>query len=148
MKYNPTIHLRSLGFLFLSIMMVFLGCNNSNNDCDPTAGIPSNCNDIEPTTGDLSIDLTINTENPFVPIEVYYGYAEDNVLYFTDTLSGSSTSYSVPVNQRYSVVAKYAMQGRTVYAIDGGKVKLKTKDNCGYTCYSTVDLDLNLKLAR
>ena len=143
LKIQPSVYT----LMLLAVMLFSLSCNSSNTDCNPADGVPPNCDDIEPTTGVLSMDLTVNTENPFVPIAVYYGYVDDSVLYFQDTIGSKSVSYDVPIGQRYTVVAKYAMQGRTVYAIDGGKVKLKTNDNCGYTCYTTVDLDLNLQLA-
>lgn len=134
---------------FLALGIVLFGaCNNSNTDCEPNATIPSDCVDIEPATGELSIELTIDSENQLVPISVYYGYADDSTLYFRDTISTKRVSYTVPISQRYSVVAKYSRNSLRIDAVDGGKVKLKTNENCGYTCYTVDDLDLDLTLIR
>ncbi len=146
---SRNIHLtkRSLTASLILFILIFFGaCNNSNNiDCDP--GI--DCDQIEPTTGLINLNLAQNDENPTVPIAIYYGNADDSSLFFRDTIfSGERTSYSVPIRQRYSVVAKFLLEGRRIYAVDGGKVRLKTKDNCGYTCYESKDLDLDLKVIR
>lgn len=132
--------------VLLTTSILASSCNGSDNvDCDP--GL--NCEQFEPTEGLLNLNLSANNENPTVPIAVYYGNADDSSLYFRDTIfSGELTSYAVPISQRYSIVAKYFLQGRRVYLVDGGKVRLKTETNCGYTCYKVKDLDLNLKVAR
>lgn len=127
--------------LVCALVWPFAACQNNNDDCDPTI----TCNTVEPSSAYIYVNLTINSENPYVPLAVYAGNASDSNLYFRDTVT-ASTSYSMPIGERYSVVAKYRQRGNTVYAVDGGKTQLESTTNCNETCYDTDDLTLNLKL--
>ncbi|HEX2901557.1 MAG TPA: hypothetical protein VHS96_17730 [Bacteroidia bacterium] len=133
-------HTRLLGLLLL-LSMPFAACFNNDGDCDPTLI----CDTFQPTTASIYLTLTTNAENTVVPLAVYLGNASDSNLYFRDTV-GSSASYSLPIEQRYSVVAKYRQRGATVYAVDGGRISYNSTTNCNETCYTTKDLSLNLKL--
>jgi hypothetical protein len=128
--------------LFLLITPPFSGCLNNDTDCDPTMY----CDPIQPTSGSIYISLTNNAENPSVPLAVYLGNASDSSLYFRDTVFGGSTSYFLPIEERYSFVIKYRQRGATVYAVDGGKITYSSTTNCNETCYTTKDLTLNMKL--
>lgn len=138
MKRNPLIHM----LYVMAICLPFTACSLLNDDdCDPNI----TCDTVEPTDAQIFVKLTINDENPFVPLEVYTGNASDSVLYLRDT-AYNDISWFLPVRQRYSVVAKYRQGNRTVLAVDGGRIGFTRFTNCGETCYTTDDLDLNLRL--
>ena len=84
-----------------------------------------------------------------VPIEVYYGDYENNLLYFADTLDTFAYEYWVP-NGDYSVKAKYSARINnrlvTVYSIDGGNISSSSTSYCDGDCYTEGRLVLNAKL--
>jgi hypothetical protein len=123
--------------------MPLAACLNSNTDCVPSG----NCTSAAPTTAVLNLKITINSENAYVPIAVYEGDASDSLLYFRDTLTTATQSYTVPIDQRFSAVAKYRRGALTILAVDGDRSNLKSSDDCGDTCYNVTDANLNLKLA-
>ena len=128
--------------LVVTAISLCLGCNN-NNSCDPNMI----CDTVQPTTAPIVVLVSNNDENQDVPLSIYVGNADDSVLYFRDTVT-QNPRYDVPINTRYSVVAKYRQGANTVYAVDGGKTKLVTTPNCNEYCYTTNELRLNLKLLK
>ena len=93
--------------------------------------------------------MTLDGLNSIVPIEVYYGEYENNLLYFADTLDTFAYEYWVP-NGDYSVKAKYnaRIDNRlvTVYSIDGGNISYSSTNYCDGDCYTEGRLVLNAKL--
>jgi hypothetical protein len=142
LKSPLPIRFRLLGIVLLS--MPIAACLNNANDCVPSG----NCTSVAPTTANLKLKLTINSENASVPIAVYEGDASDSVLYFLDTIAATTISYTVAVDQRYSAVAKYRQGNLTILAVDGDKTKLTSNNDCGDRCYEVSDALLNLKLAQ
>jgi hypothetical protein len=128
--------------LLALVALSVAACNNNDPDC---IDYVPNCNLVEPTEGTLRIHITRDAQNTRIPIAVYNGYIEDNVLYFRDTISTAEVSYAVPFG-RYSASAGYQRGGDQITAIDGDKVRLKSNNDCDYTCYTTVDGDIDLRL--
>jgi len=121
-------------------------CNNPSNDC--TDVDYSNCNTNEPEVGNMNIKLTINNENTEVPISVYKGKYEDGVLVTSDTATSSKFVLSLPVNEYYSVTARYKSGDKIIFALDGDKIKKKKNILCDSTCWSVIDGNVNLKLSK
>lgn len=142
MKRTPILSLLIVAASLLPLSACFL-LNDDDDDCDPNL----TCNTVEPSNATISVALTIDDENPWVPLEVYQGNASDSILYLRDTATGD-ISWDLPVDQRYSVVAKYRQGSRTVLAVDGGKISTSSFTNCGETCWTTDDLNLNLRLLK
>ena len=132
--------------LSLTIVSFFSGCTG---DCENGNYKPSDCLENKPADGILRVEVTLDALNPVVPIEVYYGDYENNLLYFADTLDVFDYEYWVP-NGDYSVKAKYnaRINNRlvTVYSIDGGNISSTTTNYCDGDCYSEGNLTLNAKL--
>lgn len=96
----------------------------------------------------LYVYVTINEENPFVPLEFYLGNIEDNQIDWIDTaysdtlwLSGSA------VGQEYSVKATYMQDGEPLVAIDGDKIRVVDGEGecyppCFYVRGGTLDVRL------
>jgi hypothetical protein len=130
----------------LSMLLLLTGCSE---DCSDGNYKPYDCLDREPSEGILRIEATLDGLNPVVPIEVYYGDYENNLLYFVDTLDTFADEYWVP-NGDYSIKAKYSarIDNRlvTIYSIDGGNISSSSTSYCDGDCYTEGRLVLNAKL--
>jgi hypothetical protein len=117
--------------LFTLILMVF-ACNEYLGpvvDC-------SECFDYEPDTADLIIYVTLNDENPEVPIVLYRENVERNLVDWVDTVRESPYHLPSAVDQFYSVTAEYNVGGKKVVAIDGDKMKVKhVSESCDFECW-------------
>jgi len=124
---------------------VFLNCNDSTNECNKGYK-PSLCEETAPATGTVEVRVTLSDMNSSVPITIYRGKVEQNVVVFRDTLTGSSKQYLLD-NAEYSVRAVYkAFVGGslvTVYSIEGGTLSADSKEYCDGTCYSQGTLVLD-----
>jgi hypothetical protein len=131
-------------YILIILVLFFCSCKDQNNDCTDTdyAG----CNTTEPTDGELKVLLTINAENPAVPIYIYKGKIEEGALQVMDTAESSVYRIKLPVNEYYSVAAKYKSGSKTIYAVDGDRIKKKSSAMCDSTCWSVVDAKVNVKL--
>lgn len=133
--------MHKLSYLFIVIIILF-GCENANfsTDC-------SECYQIEPDSADIHVKFTINDENGYVPLVVYKGDYEDNVVEWTDTTYDSDYYLYVPVNEFWSVKAKYIRGTDTIYAIDGDKIKTDLNtDDCDVECYEIKGGKLDVRL--
>jgi hypothetical protein len=128
----------------ITVTFLYTGCDGNgfqSVDCDE-------CYTPEPDSADLYVRVTINKENPAVPLEIYKGKVEENVLEWIDTTSSSSYYLYVKTNEYYSVIAKYKSGTRTIFAIDGEKIKTqKVSDVCDNDCWIIKGgkLDVSLK---
>lgn len=115
--------------LLLVFSFNFSGCEQEdlafNIDCD-------NCLDAIPDSADLIVRVTINGENPFVPLTYYIGDYEEGIIDFIDTTWTEERLLFSKVGVDYSVKAKYKRDGKPVIAIDGDR--LRTVDGSG-DCY-------------
>ena len=94
------------------------------------------CFQDRPEWGPLNVTLTINNENPFVPLVIYIGNIEDNNIEWIDTSYSADYWVDVPVNKYYSITAEYKSGDKTIFAVDGDDFKLKyTENNCDFPCY-------------
>jgi hypothetical protein len=96
----------------------------------------STCYQDKPDFGPLQIYVSINKENPFVPLIIYRGDIESNVIEYIDTAYSSDWLIDVPVDEYYSVVAEYKEGPNTIFAVDGDKFQLeKNSSDCDAECY-------------
>lgn len=98
-----------------------------------------NCDECylnEPDSADLIVDLTINKENPFVPLVFYRGEIEDNNIEWIDTAYSETLYLYSPVEEYYSIKAFYKSGSQTLIAVDGDKLKTrKVSDVCDNECW-------------
>jgi hypothetical protein len=99
-----------------------------------------------PAKGELKVILTINAENPAVPLYIYKGKIEEGSLQLIDTAKSSVFRINLPVNEYYSVAAKYKSGSKTIFAVDGDRIKRKKSVMCDSTCWSVVNGKINVKL--
>lgn len=126
----------------LSVIIGFSSCEDFYSvDC-------SECYQEKPEWGPLIIDVTINDENPYVPIIIFNNKIEDQDTDWVDTIRELHDTIDVRVNKDYSVVARYIVDNDTILAVDGDKLKIKKiTEACDETCwiYSGGHVNLELK---
>lgn len=97
----------------------------------------------------LEIKVTIDSENRYVPITLYRGDIDNGEIIAEDTIySMPYYTDDVQFGEKYSALAKYSHNGKTIYAVDGRFLKKKLdKSSCNEPCYiiSGDILDLRLK---
>jgi hypothetical protein len=130
LKY-PVLHI-------LLIFQFFIILNGCERDVSTKLGTV-NCNECyqyQPDWGPLNVILTINNENPYVPLVIYIGNIEDNNIEYVDTSYSSDYWVDVPVNKYYSITAEYKSGDKTIFAVDGDDFKLKySESDCDLPCY-------------
>jgi hypothetical protein len=122
--------------LFISIvLLLFLtaSCDEKlytgDVDCEE-------CYTEMPQDADLVIDLTLNSRYWKVPVTVYKGDVENNIIVASDTAYDTPFYVYVPVNNKYSVKVEYKKNDAVLYIIDGTKLKVKSvSDACDESCY-------------
>lgn len=134
MKYTRQHKLIFL-LLIIQLLLISMGCEREVPgklvaiDC-------GDCDEVRPEEGKLLVTLTINDENPFVPLVIYRGNIEDNLIEYVDTSYSPDYWVRVPVNNYYSISAEYKSGNRTIYVVDGDDFKIKyTESACNYPCY-------------
>ena len=96
----------------------------------------SECYRIKPDNGELIIHVTINNENPEVPIVIYRDRIESGRIRIRDTVSEKTVYIEVPLNHYYSVKAEYKAGDDSVFAVDGERIEThRVTDQCDTTCW-------------
>ena len=114
---------------------------NLNINCDE-------CDPAQPDSADLVVRITINDENPYVPLVFYKGRIEEGVVEWIDTAFSANLYLLSPVGEYYSVKASYKKDGKTIIAVDGDKLKTRlVSDVCERDCWIIKGgiLDVRLK---
>lgn len=130
--------------LFVCMLIFTFSCRSKYEDC--TDQDYANCNTEIPQTGILSIRLTINEENPAVPISLYEGNFENGRLIRQDTVRVGRYNYSLLPDKNYSVTATYREAGKTIVAVSGGRINLIRYRMCELQCYDVDEPELDLRL--
>jgi hypothetical protein len=139
MKFPATIFI----FIFISLTVAsFFSCNKyASEDCVPS----DDCYPYELDSGYVTIKITYNGSGPGVPVVLYDGYVEDNVIIWSDTVYQNEISFWLPTKKRYAAEAYYQVGGLWTVALDGKKLKEESYEDCGTTCYEVAEIILDLK---
>jgi len=125
----------------LVIILAWSACNEYIGvvDC-------SECDPIEPDSAKLIVYLTINADHPEVPLIFYRGNIENDTDYIDTAIISPYYLYS-EIDQFYSVRAEYQVGDRTIYAVDGDKMKAKhVSESCEVECWVITGGELNVEL--
>jgi hypothetical protein len=131
--------------ILILILTSFISCENNgalNVDCNE-------CYGTEPDSGDLIIYLTI--EDPYlkVPLTIYKDQVDDEYIEYQDTAYSSPYYLYVDLNEYYSVKAEYSIGTKTVYAVDGDKIKTRfVTETCDYDCWVITGGIIDVKLKK
>lgn len=93
--------------------------------------------------------IYIKLESRFgnVPVYVYEGNLEDNVLFEYFIAGSEETKSKVPVNKKYTVVAKYHSPGIDYTAVDAVTPHVRLEeDACEESCYYPYNNKIDLRL--
>ncbi len=130
--------------LFVCILIFAFSCRSKYEDC--TDQDYAECNTEIPQTGIISVRLTINEENPAIPISVYDGNFENGRLIRQDTLRVGSYNFALLTEKEYSFTATYKKAGKTIVAVNGGRINLIRYRMCELQCYDVDEPELDLRL--
>ena len=132
--------------LLVGLVVFITSCKETQDTVDCSTYDYSDCQTKEPFVANFHIKLTINSDNPSVPVTVFYGKLEDNNVYFRDTLKTESLDTLLPIGNYYTVAAKYKVGSTTVTAVDGDKISKSHVTTCDSICWSVVSGTTNVKL--
>jgi hypothetical protein len=132
----------TVSLLFI-IPVLLAGCGDVFNfevDCDQ-------CYTVEPDSGDIHVRVTINDENPYVPLVIYKDKVEEGVIEYIDTAYNEDYYLWVAIKKPYSAKAKYIDGDKIIYAVDGDQVGIrKVSDVCQSDCWIYTDGKIDLRL--
>jgi len=136
------IKINAITFLTIIGISTMISCTKYNNDdsCDPDLY----CDTVPWDSGFVTINVSKNVTTG-VPIIIYQGYVEENIIVLQDTIYDESWEYYLPIDTRYAVEAYYKEQTNTVIALDGEKLKQSSFSNCDETCYNEPSISLDVK---
>ena len=122
-----------LRIIFTIMAIHMFSCDKNFNflevDC-------SECYRIKPDNGELIIQVTINNENPEVPIAIYRDRIESGRIRIRDTVSEKTVYIEVPLNHYYSVKAEYKAGNDSIFAVDGERIEThRVTDQCDTICW-------------
>lgn len=108
----------------------------------------SHCYTEKPTHAEIEISITFNKENPFVYMTIFEGAIEKNNIISEEVVYKVDAFYRrLPVEKYYSVMVRYIKGGRSIYAVDGKKLRLrKDESSCDEPCYYVLGDDFDLRL--
>jgi hypothetical protein len=136
---------KNICFIFIFLFLLVLACSKDftgfNVDCDE-------CYYTKPDSANLLVYITINEENPSVPLVFYRGKIEDNIIEWIDTSTVDLLKLYSPVDKYYSVKALYKEGAKVIYAIDGDKLNTRQVSGvCDRDCWVVGGgiLDVRLK---
>lgn len=119
--------------LFLVISVVAVSCYDDFTFDEINC---SECYRVRPENGEIIINVTINNENPGVPVKIYRDKIETGRLRIKDTVKTNRVYFEVPLNHYYSVIAKYSVGNDSVFAVDGERIETKKiTDQCDTICW-------------
>lgn len=132
-------HLFFIALFFVAL--AFSSCFKSD-ECDPN----KYCNTERPDSAWVNVTVSYSPRNVPVPFVIYNGDVEDDLIVLRDTAYMDVQSYYLPAGERYSIKASYVIDGTSVQAYDGGKLRVEKFWNCDERCYEAPDLNLDCSL--
>jgi hypothetical protein len=141
MVLNRNIKAASGAILFLIITICF--------SCEKPGYLVVDCTECyteEPKNATLEIKLEVFS-NVQTVLRIYEGNLEDSLLYREYKLNGTSTTATVPVNNDYTLTAKYYIAGRYYIAVNSVTPRIKyEKETCNDPCYYVYNKKVDLRL--
>jgi hypothetical protein len=128
--------------LVLIVPLAVLACDDeSSKDF-----APADCVREPPDVGIVTVRVLIDVDHPEVPVRIFEGDFEDDVVVVSDTLKVDTAQYELRPDTDYSAAAEYRVGDGDVIAIDGGRLSLSHSDYQDARCWSVNRVDLDLRL--
>ena len=141
MKIKKTFQILFVFLLFIVACQSLLESDTESEDCPD-----DNCNTSEPFESEITLNLTLNTENTNIPVIIYRGNITDNNVSDTVYLKNESSEITLPLNRYYSFKAKYINNSDTIYVIDGTQFEKQSYNSCDSVCWRIKGDKVNLRL--
>ena len=125
--------MKYLWILFLMLTICFSCDKPMVEDCENYNF--SDCSLDQPDWGLVKVQVTINSENPYVPLTFFRGNIEDNVVEVIDTAYSGELKVDMPLNNYFSVKAIYKSGIKQIIAVDGGDFTTKKYHVCDQDCW-------------
>ncbi|HZJ73824.1 MAG TPA: hypothetical protein VFC87_03375 [Perlabentimonas sp.] len=95
----------------------------------------------------IEANFTINNENQEIPLTIYLGSPDNNIVVLTDTITTKTLQIDVENEVEYTFVAHYTRNGRTHYVINTLKTKVYyDTESCSDPCYYATNKKINLEI--
>jgi len=135
-------------FQLVFVLVILSSCDRDKPYIDCEYPDYSKCITLEPQYGYLDILLTFNDENSAIPVTIYYGQPEQNIVCLYDTVSSNKAEYVLPAQQYYSAKAEYKSGNKIIHAFDGKYMEKKSYKICDSICWVVKDVELDLRLRK
>lgn len=139
--------MRKIVFIYIVLLVVLTACKKAHYQPDDCSNYDySDHVTDEPFVASAKFSFTINDKVKNVPFIIYEGNVEDGKAIFYDTAKGETeVNYYLNFGE-YSIKAKYEINGKTTYVIDGGKMEKWSYTICDSICWDWDNLQLDLQL--
>jgi hypothetical protein len=128
--------------LFVLVVIFSTQCRKRYaTDCEPSTF----CNQEPIDSGEVHIDISYIEGGAGIPVILYKGNIEDNEILWADTVFTNRVTFYLPNKTRYAAEAYYQVGSQLYITLDGKKLKQKTTNDCGATCYSESSITLDLE---
>jgi hypothetical protein len=128
--------------LFVMVVIFSTQCRKRYaTDCEPSTF----CNQEPIDSGEVHIDISYIEGGAGIPVILYRGNIEDNEILWADTVFTNRITFYLPNKTRYAAEAYYQVGSQLYITLDGKKLKQKTTNDCGATCYSESSITLDLE---
>jgi len=127
-----------------TVLLVSGACEDNEGNDLPLA--PTDCEELESRFGYIDGVVTISIENPNIPVNVYEGDFEDNILVDFDTLDVNQFSWELLTEVEYTFTAQYVVGPDTILVLDSDKIITSKEEFQDADCWSTADGDVDLRL--
>ena len=120
--------------------------------CNPEEWEAVDCSDCfvdRPAEAEINVKVTISNLNPFVPVNVYQGRIDEEILILTDTVRSPTWTAVLPADQYYTVTATYRYRANWewITAIDGSHVRTRrVSAACDFPCWTVRGNNFNVRL--
>jgi hypothetical protein len=103
--------------------------------------------DSKPATGFLTVNVTINAENPTVDVTVYRGNFEDNDVVDSEMVSQAEYSFELPVDETYSATASYVSGANMCLTLEQAQITMSSERFRDAVCWTVVDASVDLRFS-
>ena len=132
-------------YIIILINLISLNsCHEYYYDSDYPCGF---CYTEDYQLGVLTIQTTLNDENPNIPIVIYIDEIENDLIEHIDTINEANFEIWVPVDNYYTVTAEYKVGNKTITAVDKARVyKKENTSDCDEDCWIVFDGTVDVRL--
>ena len=117
--------------LALTSSLLLIGCTDSENQ----GYAPWGCKRVAPETGFVVLRVTISDAQSQVPVTVYKGDYEENVVVLRDTLDTSQKELEMSVEIEYTFLASYFRGADTLSVLGSATLDVESDEYADATCY-------------